>query len=562
MPTPFQKLATLCMKLESTTKRKAKVKWATLFLNEIEADETGPAIHMLLGKAFPDWDQRVLEVSWATLSSTIKKITSASDSTFSDTFKRTGDIGDATKLVLEEGKVKKQARLFEEKLSIQQVYHTFERISETTGKGSRERKERLLESLLSYMSPLEAKYLVRIMIGEMRTGFHEGLMELAISEAFNLQPPLVQKKSMLTGDIGEVATILKREGKKGLSKITLKLFKPIKPMLAQTANTVEEAIHEHEGETALEYKLDGARIQIHKSGDNIKIYSRRLSDNTESLPEIVEIIKRKITAGKAILEGEVVAVGKDGSPLPFQHLMRRFRRKRGIEHAARKIPLQLYLFDILLIEDKTLIEQPYVERRRTLDQNSNKIPMTKQIITHDPYQAQKFLKDAIEAGHEGLMSKHPLSPYTPGVRGKRWLKIKITLEPLDLVIVAAEYGYGRRHGWLSDYYLAARDIDTGQLLLVGKTFKGLTDIEIKNMTKKLKQLTKREEGNQVFVTPRIVVEVAYNEIQKSTKYKSGLALRFARITRIRTDKDLHQVDTIQKIQKIYEKQFEKKARYS
>ena len=562
MPTPFYKLATLCVKLESTTKRKAKVKWVASFLNELEADEGSPAIHMLLGKTSPDWDQRVLEVSWATLSSIIKKITGASAITFSAAFRRTGDMGDATKLVLEEGRVKKQSKLFEEKLSIHQVYQTFERISETTGKGSRERKERLLESLLGYTSPLEAKYLIRIMIGEMRTGFHEGLMELAISEAFNLQPPLVQKKSMLTGDIGEVATILKREGKKGLSQITLKLFKPIKPMLAQTANTVEEAIHEHEGDTAFEYKLDGARIQIHKSGDNIKIYSRRLSDNTESLPEIVETIKRKITADKVILEGEVVAVGKNGTPLPFQHLMRRFRRKRGIEHAARKIPLQLYLFDILLVEDKILIEQPYVERRRKLDKYSNKIPLTKQIITQDPDQARKFLEDAIEAGHEGLMSKHPSSPYTPGVRGKRWLKIKITLEPLDLVIVAAEYGYGRRHGWLSDYYLAARDTDTGQLLLVGKTFKGLTDIEIKNMTEKLKQLSKREEGNQVFVTPRIVVEVAYNEIQKSTKYKSGLALRFARITRIRTDKDLQQVDTIQKIQKIYEKQFEKKARYS
>lgn len=561
MPTTFQKLAILCWKLESTTRRLAKISWVASFLKELEADETTPAIHMLLGKAFPDWDPRVLEVSWATLSSTIKRVTGTSDPTFSTAFKRTGDVGDAAKLVLE-GRMLKQSKLFEERLSILQVHQTFERISEATGKGSREKKERLLESLLSPTTPLEAKYLVRIMIGEMRTGFHEGLMELAISKAFNLPPPLVQQKCMLAGDVGEVATIVKKEGKQGLSKITLRLFKPIKPMLAQTANTVEEAIQEHEGETALEYKLDGARIQIHKSGDKIKIYSRRLSDITSSLPEISSLVQRKIHADTAILEGEVIAVGTDGSPLPFQHLMRRFRRKRGIEHAARKIPLQLYLFDVLLADNKILIEQPYTERRSNLDKYSSQIPLTKQLITHNPELARKFLEDAIKAGHEGLMSKHTSSPYTPGVRGKRWLKIKKTLEPLDLVIVAAEYGYGRRHGWLSDYYLAARDTDTDQLLLVGKTFKGLTDIEIKDMTKKLKQLAEREEGNQVFVTPRIVVEVAYNEIQESTKYKSGVALRFARITRIRTDKNLQQVDTIQKIQNIYEKQFEKKARYS
>ncbi|HDJ05008.1 MAG TPA: ATP-dependent DNA ligase, partial [Candidatus Bathyarchaeota archaeon] len=424
----------------------------------------------------------------------------------------------------------------------------------------RERKDRLVESLLGRASPVEAKYLVKIMIGEMRTGFQEGLMELAVSRAFSTPLELVQKASMLTGDIGEVAYLLKEHGEAALSKLGLRLMRPLKPMLAQMAESPREAIEEHGGETAFEYKLDGARIQIHKVGEKVKVFSRRLTDVTDSLPEIVQAVREGVKAHEAVLEGEVIAVGRDGHPLPFQHLMRRFRRVYEIEKMLREIPVKLYLFDLLYVDGESLIDEPYLERRNRLSRVVEGIPLTEQLVTGNPAEAERFFRKALEEGHEGLMAKRLDSPYKPGVRGKHWLKIKEPLEPLDLVITAAEYGYGRRHGWLSDYYLAARDEETGEFLVVGKTFKGLTDQEIIEMTERLKRLAIMEEGNRVVVKPEIVVEVAYNEIQKSPKYKCGMALRFARITRIRDDKSPEEVDTIQKVRKIYEKQFEKKAR--
>jgi len=530
------------------------VNWVALFILSLETEEIEPATSMLIGRVFPKWDQRTLKVSWAALSTIIRKITDINNNTFSKAFSKTGDVGDATKIVLEEGKIKKQATLFQKPLTILEMQHTFETIAETTGTGSREKKERLLETLLSSATPFEAKCIVKILIGEMRIGFHEGLMELAVAQAFKIPHDIIQTASMLTGDISKAATIAKIKGKEGLLKLKLKVFRPIKPMLAQTAATVAEALEEHNGQTALEYKLDGARIKIHKSKNTVKIFSRQLTDVTESLPEIVKLIQEEVKADEAVLEGEVIAVGKDGSPMPFQHLMRRFRRIRKIEHTAEEVPVQLYLFDILYADSQSFINKPYTKRRKKLAETAGAISLTKQVIARDIGVAEEFLKEAIEGGHEGLMAKNPNSPYTPGVRGKRWFKIKKVLEPLDLVIVAAEYGYGRRHGWLSDYYLAARDTETGELLTVGKTFKGLTDNEIVETTSRLKQLTVKKEGYRVIVMPKIVVEVTYNEIQKSQKYKCGMALRFARITKIRDDKSLEEVDTIQKVKEIYGKQ--------
>jgi DNA ligase-1 len=386
-------------------------------------------------------------------------------------------------------------------------------------------------------------------------------MEQAVSKAFQIPLKEVQKASMTLGDIGEVAAIAKKEGKEGLLKVGFKVFRPVRLMLAQMANDVAEALKEHEGKTVFEYKLDGARIQIHKLGDEIRIFSRRLTDVTASLPEIVEKARKNVKAKEAILEGEVIAIDHRGYPIPFQHLMRRFKRVHAIEDMAEKIPVQLYLFDILYLNGESLITLPYLQRRKILAENAGEIPLTKQIVTDKKEEAEKFLKEAVDAGHEGLMAKRIDSPYTPGIRGKHWLKIKPVLEPLDLVIVAAEYGYGRRHEWLSDYYLAARDAETGEFLTVGKTFKGLTDTEIIEMTKRLKELTIKEEPRRVYVVPKIVVEVTCNEIQKSPKYKCGMALRFARISRIREDKNSEEADTIQHVREIYEKQFLKKGRY-
>jgi DNA ligase-1 len=561
MPTLFKSLAALLEKIEATKKRLQMVSMTADLLKELGSAELEPAVSMILGRPFPKWSQKTLEISWTTLSDILKRVTQVDWNVFLEAFSSTGDIGSAAKTVFERTTVKRQALLFEKELTIAEVRRSLEAIAETAGSGSREKKERLLTALLSQASPLEAKYLVKIFTGEMRTGFHEGLMEQAVAKAFEIPLATVQKANMTLGDIGEVAAIAKTEGKEHLSKVSFKVFRPVKLMLAQRATDVNEALTEHGGETAFEYKYDGARVQIHKHNGELRIFSRRLTDATLSLPDVVETVKRNIAVREAILEGEVIAVDTFGNPIPFQHLMRRFKRVHEIENMAEKIPVKLYLFDILYLNGESLISLPYLQRRQILAENAGDIPLTTQIITDKKGIAENFLKEAISAGHEGLMAKKLDSPYTPGTRGKRWFKIKQVLEPLDLVITAAEYGYGRRHNWLSDYYLAARDVETGGFLTVGKTFKGLTDAEIIDMTRRLKELTVREEHRQVVVLPKIVVEVAYNEIQRSPKYKSQMALRFARITRIRDDKNPEDADTMAKVKEIYEKQFAKKGRY-
>jgi DNA ligase-1 len=561
METPFKALAELCEKLEATRKRLPKIGLVADFLKSLDAEEVEPAVSMLLGRPFPKWSQQTLDLSWATLSEIIKRITGVEWNIFMEAFSKTGDIGSATKTVFENTKFKRQATLFEKTLTITEVRRSLTAIAEATGYGSREKKERLVEALFSLSSPLEAKYLVKIFTGDTRTGFHEGLMEQAVSKAFQIPLQTVQNASMITADIGEVAAKAKTEGSQALSSISFKIFRPVQLMLAQMGEGVSEALKEHGGKTAFEYKYDGARVQIHKLDDAVRIYSRRLTDVTESLPEIVQTARENIRAREAVLEGEVIAVDSSGNPIPFQHLMRRFRRVHGVEDSAEKIPVRPYVFDILYVNGESLISAPYLQRRKILAENAGKIPLARQIVTNKVEEAEQFLKEAMDAGHEGLMAKKLDSQYAPGIRGKRWLKIKPVLEPLDLVVVAAEYGYGRRHDWLSDYYLAARDAETGGFLSVGKTFKGLTDAEIVEMTKQLKELAVKDEHRRTVVVPKIVVEVAYNEIQRSPKYKSGMALRFARITKLRPDKTPEEADTIQRVREIYERQFLKKGRY-
>jgi DNA ligase-1 len=435
-------------------------------------------------------------------------------------------------------------------------------IAQAKGSGSRTKKERLLTTLISQAEPIEAKYLVKIFTGEMRTGLHEGLMEQAVSKAFDVPLERVQHAAMVLGDIGEVPEILKTRGDEGLDTVGFRVFRPVKLMLAQTAQSVQEAIAEHGGRTALEYKYDGARVQIHMQDGRVEVFSRRLSEVTESVPEVVESVKQNLQVESAIVEGEVISLDNAGFPIAFQHLMRRFRRIRNLDNMTKKIPLSLYLFDVLYLNGKSLIAMPYTERRRILVQNAGKIQLTKQIVTDQVVQAEVFFKEALAAGHEGLMAKKTDSPYTTGRREKRWLKIKTILDPLDLVITAAEYGYGRRKGWLSDYYLAAKDPKTGEFLNIGKTFKGLTDAEIIELTKRLKESAVSQDGHRVNVIPKIVVEVAYNEIQKSPRYRSQMALRFARIMRIRDDKTSEEADTIGRVKEIYDKQFRNKGKYN
>ena len=560
MPTLFKSLSELLEKVEATRKRLEIIDLTAFYLKALGKEEIETATNMMVRRAFPKFSQKTLDVSWSTLTQVLEKTSHSDRTLWRQAMAGTGDIGSATKLVLEQTKPKRQMQLTEKSLTITEVRRALEAIAQASGVGSRTRKERLITTLFSQATPVEAKYLVKIFTGEMRTGLHEGLMEQAVSKAYDVPLQKVQYASMVLGDIGEVAAVLKTQGLVGLEKAGFSVFSPVKLMLAQTAQTVAEALTEHGGKTALEYKYDGARVQIHKQNGKVQIFSRRLSNVTESLPEIVESIKRNITAQSGIVEGEVVALDSAGFPIAFQHLMRRFKRTRDVADIAQRIPLTLYLFDVLYLNGDQLITKPYTERRKILSENAGKISLSKQIITSELETAEGFLKEATAAGHEGLVAKELDSPYTPGRRGKKWLKIKTVLETLDLVITAAEYGYGRRKSWLSDYYLAARDPATGEFLELGKTFKGLTDAEIIEMTKQLKASAVEQEGHRVVVIPKIVVEVTYNEIQRSPKYTSQMALRFARITRIRDDKTPEEANTIDQVKKIYERQFKTKGK--
>jgi DNA ligase-1 len=526
--TPFLELARLCRRVEATTKRNEKIALISSFLKSSNPEEVPLATLFLAGKAFPESDPRVLEISYATVS---------------DASKNLG-----------------QKKLTEHPLTIIDVYSTLARIAEASGSKSRDRKMSILQTILTQASPVEAEFLTRMMLGEMRIGVVEGVLLDAIAEASEVPRELVRRAHMLHGDIGDVASLAMSKGSTALANISLRLFVPVKPMLAEMADDVGQALAEHKDGTAFEYKFDGARIQIHCKDDRIRIFSRRLTDVTDSIPEIVEFARTQVKASEFLIEGEVVAIGMGGKPVPFQDLMRRFRRVHEIADMTGKIPLKLYLFDALQIDGKTLIDQPYTERWKSLSQIVPEEDLAPRIITSDVQRVENFMQSALKEGHEGLMAKSLSSNYSIGARGKKWFKIK-PADKLDVVIVAADWGSGRRVGWLSNYHLAVRDEDTGEFLVIGKTFKGLTDVEFETITKRLQELKTRDGRYTVYVKPAIVAEVAYNEIQKSPRYRSGFALRFARIARFRDDKRPDDADTLQRLQHLYDKQFENKARY-
>jgi len=526
--TLFTELVNLCKNLEATTRKNEKTRLIEESLHKLKEEEISPSVFLILGTIFPASDSRTLNVSAAT----IQRVTSRIE-------ERTSE---------------------EKPLTILDVHNYFCEIALASGRGSRQKREGLLASLLSQASSLEAEYIIKIIFGEMRHGVAEGVMIKAIAQTAGATLKLAQRASMLSGgNLGELARIALTRRKEGLQEINLQLFRPIEPMLAQLAKDFEQVFTEHDGKSVLEYKYDGARVQIHKKGDEVAIFSRQLSDVTTSLPEVVELIKELVKADEAILDGEVVAIGENEKPLPFQDLMRRFRRVHEIDRVMVEVPIKLYLFDLMYLDGSSLIDAPYEQRWDVFVETCGDKFSTERIVEHNVSEAEKFLNRAMESGHEGLMVKSLTSDYAPGARGKKWFKIK-PAETLDLVIAAAEWGHGRRQGWLSNYHLAARDEETGEYLVVGKTFKGLKDKEFIEMTQRLQALKTAESGITVYVKPQVVVEVAYNEIQKSPHYKSGFALRFARITGIRDDKSPQQADTIGRFKELYAKQFQRKAK--
>jgi DNA ligase-1 len=552
----FEKLADLGERLERTSKRLELSALLADFLRQLAPEEVPPAVRMIIGQVFPEWDGRALNLSWRAVDGVVTELIDAPPAVRDEIFSQAVDSGEAVRMLLE--RTRRQPPN-PPPLTLLEVFHAFEEIAAMAGKGARARKEAALRGLLSRATPVEAKVLVKVIYQEMRHGVSEGIMLDAIAQAAGIKARPVRRANQFWGDLGEVALVTLSQGEAGLKGADVRLFRPLKPMLAGTAEGLAEAFERFEGQVALEYKLDGARVQIHRRGDEVHIYSRQLADVTASLPDVAAEIRAKLAAGEAVLEGEALAVDAQGRPLPFQHLMRRFRRVHAVDAAVEEIPVQLHLFDALAVDGKTLVDAPYRERWTALERAAGGLNLVPRLIPETPEAGEAFAEAAYRDGHEGVMAKDLTSPYTPGVRGKAWLKLKHVLS-LDLVVVAAEWGYGRRHGWLSNYQLAARDAETGNYLVVGKTFKGLTDAEFQAMTERLLALERSRKGGTVYVRPEVVVEVLFNEIQESRQYRSGLALRFARIHRLREDKPAQEADTIQTLRQLYEGQFEYKGR--
>ena len=433
-------------------------------------------------------------------------------------------------------------------LTIADVDGALERIAATTGTGSKGERARLLSELFGRATPQERDFLGRLMLGELRQGALESLMTDAVAAASSLPASSVRQAAMVADGIAAVAHAALTQGAAGLRRFALSLMQPVAPMLAQPVGDVGEALDAF-GSAAFEWKLDGARVQVHKAGDEVRIFTRNRNDVTASAPEIVDAV-RPVRVDELMLDGEAIALQANGAPQPFQVTMRRFGRTLDVPAMQASLPLSVFFFDCLRYGADTLTDAPASER---FDAVSRALPaqlLVPRLVTGDAAAAEEFYDDALRRGHEGVMAKSLTSPYEPGRRAASWLKIK-RLHTLDLVVLAAEWGSGRRKGWLSNLHLGARDEATGGFAMLGKTFKGMTDEMLAWQTQ---ALLEREIGRDewtVHVRPELVVEIAFNDLQASPRYPDRLALRFARVKRYRPDKPAEQADTLETVRAIY-----------
>ncbi len=548
----FKNFAEFCAVIEDISSTLELAARIADFIKDMDDDDLYNVVLFLMGKVYPPWDERELGVGVGLIYEALRVATGANKSKIENLVRDTGDLGLAAEELLQ---TKKQLTLFEEELTIAKIREVFDTMSSLSGEGSQKRKIRLLVDLYVSATPVEAKYLTRLILGEMRLGVGEGIIRDAIAKAWNIESDMVERAYMITNDFGRVAVVAKNEGRKGLEKLRIELHIPVKMMLAQVAESIDEAVKEM-GNVAVEWKFDGTRVQVHWGNGKVTIYSRRLENVTKALPEIVDEVKTSVKEG-VILDGEVVAM-KDNRPMPFQHILRRFRRKYEVRKMMERIPVNVHFFDILYHGGKEVIDLPLEKRRKLLEsvvENSGRISVAKQVITSDAAVIEKVYNEALNAGHEGAMLKNPRSAYIPGKRGKHWLKLKPVMETLDLVVIAGEWGEGKRSHVISSYELACLDPVTGKLVPVGKVATGFTDEELEEYTELFRPVIEYEEGKKIVFQPKYVFEVAYQEIQKSPKYESGYALRFPRFIGLRDDKNVEEVDTLERVERLYEGQF-------
>jgi DNA ligase 1 len=434
-------------------------------------------------------------------------------------------------------------------LEVRTVDATFDRMAATTGSRSAEARAGLLRGLLGQATRDEQDFLLRLLIGELRQGALGGVLLEAIARASGIPAHRVRRATMLAGDMGIVARTAVIEGDEALSHFILQPFKPVQPMLADSAADVADALS-NLGEASFEYKLDGARIQAHKMDDDVRVFSRNLRDVTVAVPEVVNVV-RAMPARELVLDGEAIVLRPDGTPQPFQITMRRFGRKLDVDHLKETLPISPFFFDVLYVDGDALVDEPLTRRIARLNRIVVPGNLVPRIVTSSANDAAEFAARAQASGHEGVMAKALDAGYAAGRRGSAWLKVK-QARTLDLVILAVEWGSGRRKGMLSNLHLGARDTERGGFVMLGKTFKGLTDEMLAWQTKRFLEIEIARDDYTVYLRPEVVAEIAFNDIQASPQYPGGLALRFARVKRYRNDKTAAEADTFATIQTIYQ----------
>ncbi|BBL45770.1 DNA ligase [Nanobdella aerobiophila] len=557
----FERLANVFKNLEDKSERLVKVDILSKFILEIDKDSIKETFMLIGGNIFYPWEDKDTEIAEKLTIKALSIATGYDKQYIENLFVKTGDMGlVAEKLVLE----KKQRSIFTKKLSIKDVYDTFRSIGLLGGEGAQDKKIRYLANLFVSSTPLEARYIARLSLEDLKIGVGEGIIIDSIAKAFNFRSEDIEKAYFILNDFGEVVKLILEKGSEAIYNISPILGRPIKVMLAIKADSAKEAFDVVGRPAMIEYKYDGFRVQIHKKGNEISLWTRRLENVTDQFPDVIEFIKECLPMDKDFLvEGEIVGY-HDRKYLPFQKISQRIRRKYNIEKMVKEIPVVVRLFDIIYY-DNSLLNVPFKERRDLLKsivkEDENKISVSEGKITDSEEEANNFFNDAIRNGLEGIMFKKLDAKYQPGRRVGYMVKLKPVKESIDVVITGAEWGEGKRGGWLTSYIISILDRETGKLLEVGEVSSGLKekkesedDITFEDMTKILKPLIREEDGKMVKIIPKIVIEVLYDEIQKSPKYSSGFALRFPRFVRLRPDKSIEDIDDINRLYDLYRNQ--------
>ena len=537
------RFAEVCDAVVGTSRKNEKVNLVSEYLRSLSVDDAARAALFLTARTFPRSEERVMALGAGIVWRAVSRLINMEGGELEAAYRKHGDLGDMAEEVL--GRAGHLAPLAS--LTLQEVEVAFQELAGRRGPGP---KQASLEQLLRRARPREAKYLVKILTGELRIGLKESLVEEAIALAFNQPLADVQRANMFTGDIP--ATVrLAATGT--LATASLHLFHPVSFMLASPADTAEEVVDSFLHGALVEDKFDGIRAQVHKSGDKVRLFSRTLDEIVE-FSELAAPLKA--SPGEFILDGEIVG-WRDGRPLPFTQLQQRLGRKRPELFLPLEIPVSFTAFDLLYLDHDVLLDLPLTERRRRLEALLMNAPtpavqLSQSVLCTSSGELQKAFDAALERGNEGIMAKAPESAYTPGRRGGSWLKLKRPLATLDVVVTAVELGHGKRHGLLSDYTFAVRAGE--RLVNIGKAYSGLTDAEIVQFTEYFKQHTLDDQGFRRIVEPAVVLEVAFNNIQRSARHESGYALRFPRIVRLRPDKSVAEIDTVEQVKELYEQQ--------